>query len=154
MAPNPNNTKEESLGKVIVVLQYNREWEATYGSVVGFSEKFSGWSFTTLEEEFTGKKIVDRPQKLVSLFELETTGNFKQRFDLYYLMFQRLIRWLLVRNGLGNIPSKNLRLKQPSRFSMTEEEFTGKKIVDRPQKLVSIFELETTGNFKQRFDLD
>ena len=80
LAPNPNYAKSldtESFGKVGVVLQYNREWGATYGC-----EKFSGWSFTTLKEEFTGKKIVDRPQKLVSLFELETTGNFKQRFDL------------------------------------------------------------------------
>ena len=77
LAPSPNNTEEESYEKVCVTLQYNREWESE-------SNKFSGWSFVAFEEAFTGEKVVDGPP-IFSLFELETTGNFEQRFDLDYL---------------------------------------------------------------------
>ena len=64
--PTKENKKEEE--EVPVSLQYRAKWSIE-------SNMFSGWCITALEDG-------DEPQ-VTSLFELETTGNFSQQYNLY-----------------------------------------------------------------------
>ena len=66
MVPKPTEDNKKEEEEVPVTLQYSGQW-------VIESKKFSGWCISALEDG--DDSSTDGPQ-VISIFELETTGNF------------------------------------------------------------------------------